>query len=603
MQTEYNVFVLSILAVLAIILTVLLTKTLKKSNKKQLDKLMSIILGLVLFWIVCSILQILCTIMSININLIYFDYATFISVAMLPVSFLLLSITFTRTRIKFNIAYLLLFIIPVLTIILMWTNNSHHLLYEKYSTTMDENVVGPYFYIHYYYTLLLYVVALLIFMKYSVKNSGLFSRQAVLIFIGVLVPLITNFLGFMGLVTLSIYSTPITFAFTIICVSLAISRFSLLTATPIALQRIVDRISDSYIVLNESYEISDFNETFVSTFNIENQSDLRGTSLQLFLSNCNINTYLFNEKIENIKDNDTTESFELYIKKIGKYFNVEITSIIEKQEFLGILILFKDISQHIQDMKILKSNQETMMENERLASLGQLIGGIAHNLKTPIMSIAGAAEGLNDLIKEYDASIGDPEVNNQDHHEIAHDMNVWVDKIKGYTEYMSDIITTVKGQAVTLGTEDNYEFTVKELINRVDILMRHELKNALVYLNVSVDIDENTVIHGDINSLVQVINNIISNSIQAYNGKTEQSIEMKFFIQNETLIISLKDYAGGLPESVKNKLFKEMVTTKGKNGTGLGLYMSYSNIKARFNGDITFETDNKGTTFNIILPL
>ena len=58
-----------------------------------------------------------------------------------------------------------------------------------------------------------------------------------------------------------------------------------------------------------------------------------------------------------------------------------------------------------------------------------------------------------------------------------------------------------------------------------------------------------------------------------------------------------------MPKDVQKKLFKEMVTTKGKNGTGLGLYMSYSNIKAHFNGTITFEsTKNQGTTFNIIIP-
>ena len=59
-------------------------------------------------------------------------------------------------------------------------------------------------------------------------------------------------------------------------------------------------------------------------------------------------------------------------------------------------------------IKQLHDNQDTLMEKERLASLGQLIGGIAHNLKTPIMSISGAAEGLTDLIKEYDASIDNP---------------------------------------------------------------------------------------------------------------------------------------------------------------------------------------------------
>ena len=52
-------------------------------------------------------------------------------------------------------------------------------------------------------------------------------------------------------------------------------------------------------------------------------------------------------------------------------------------------------------MQNLERNQNTLMERERLASLGQMIGGIAHNLKTPIMSIAGAADGLEDLITEY----------------------------------------------------------------------------------------------------------------------------------------------------------------------------------------------------------
>ena len=112
----------------------------------------------------------------------------------------------------------------------------------------------------------------------------------------------------------------------------------------------------------------------------------------------------------------------------------------------------------MEDMKTIKDNQDSLMESERLASLGQLIGGIAHNLKTPIMSISGAAEGLTDLVKEYDLSIENPSVNFDDHHAIAKDMSVWIDKIKDYTEYMSDIITAVKGQAVTLFETENVSF-------------------------------------------------------------------------------------------------------------------------------------------------
>ena len=169
---------------------------------------------------------------------------------------------------------------------------------------------------------------------------------------------------------------------------------------------------------------------------------------------------------------------------------------------------------------------------------------------------------------------------------------------------MSDIITKVKGQAVALSNQEDISFTVGELVKRVNILMKHELKNAYIYLNVMMKTDENLSLNGDVNSLVQVVNNMISNAIQAYDGKPEQNIDFNLEKKDNNLIISIKDYGAGLPQKVQDKLFKEMITTKGKNGTGLGLYMSYSTIKAHFNGDITFETEeNKGTTFNIILPL
>ena len=117
------------------------------------------------------------------------------------------------------------------------------------------------------------------------------------------------------------------------------------------------------------------------------------------------------------------------------------------------------------NIKQIRANQSMLMERERLASLGQLIGGIAHNLKTPIMSIAGATQGLENLIHEYDESIDDPLVNSQDHHEIAKDMQSWIPKIRAHLEYMSDIITTVKGQAVaSLSSDDAETFTISELI-------------------------------------------------------------------------------------------------------------------------------------------
>lgn len=255
--------------------------------------------------------------------------------------------------------------------------------------------------------------------------------------------------------------------------------------------------------------------------------------------------------------------------------------------------------------ELTKNNQDMLIEKERLASLGQMIGGIAHNLKTPIFSISGGLEGLSDLIKEYDTSIEDPTVNNKDMHDIAKDMNEWIIKLKEHVSYMSDVITAVKGQAVTLSEDNVQDFNVDELFKYVDILMKHELKNSLTTLNITNNVNNSIMIHGNINGLVQVINNIISNAIEAYNKEPNKEINLKSSVtSNNKILIEIQDFGPGLPEEVKDKLFKEMITTKGKNGTGLGLFMSYSNIKAQFNGNLYFKSEpQKGTTFYIEIPI
>ena len=256
------------------------------------------------------------------------------------------------------------------------------------------------------------------------------------------------------------------------------------------------------------------------------------------------------------------------------------------------------------NIKQIEATKDTLMEQERLASLGQMIGGISHNLKTPIFSIAGAVEGLNDLISEFDQSIDTPTVTNEDMHDIAKDMYDWTSKIKDYTAYMSDIITAVKGQAVNFSNDAVDYFTTTQLFKYVDLLMKHELKNSYVTLEVHNNVEDTYFIKGSINGLVQVINNVISNAIQAYKGKPDQSIIMASNLKNDKLIISIQDFGPGMDKSVQDKLFKEMITTKGKDGTGLGLFMSYSNIKAHYNGNMYYETEvGKGTTFYIELPI
>ena len=592
-------------AVFLAIIIAFLIYLLKAITKTQLQQIFAVNLILLIVAFLFMFLQIQFS-GKLDIDPIYFDYYSYIGIVFLPVSIYFTAIIFTNTKIRFKPQYLLFCVIPIISLLLLWTNNVHHLFFKEYSIQLSDCVFGPWFYVHEIYTYLLYGLAIIHLVNYFKKNSGIFSQQINLIVTGTVFPFIINLLGTLGIIKLTVYITPIALAISLICFAIALFKFQLLSALPIALTKIVNRISDGYIVLNDKNIITDYNTPFKQIFNIENL-DIKQIHIFDLLSMEEFNGLDENTIIKALKavvDSNETLIFEQEFPNIEKYLRLEINSIKSDGVFIGALILIKDLTQHHKDLEAIKSSQNMLIEKERLASLGQMIGGIAHNLKTPIFSISGAAEGLTDLINEYRTSITDSTVTVEDHYAIAKDMEDWIEKIKNYTSYMSDVITAVRGQAVTLTNVVHDTFTIEELVKRVDILMKHELKSALINLNVSIQTDKNFEMHGNINSLVQLINNIISNAIQPYNGKPDQSINLSIFKENKKIIITITDYGCGMSEEVQEKLFKEMITTKGKNGTGLGLFMSYSNIKAQFDGDLKFTSEEgKGSTFNLIIPI
>lgn len=602
-----EIFTLPLLSLIisAALIPGLLVYVLKIKNKTSLQNIFC--LDLLCVFIICvgvilqAILSKLCNIPAIN-----FENYIYIGTCFLPVCILFTGKIFSNPNYKLKRIDLFTLIIPITSLIILWTNNFHHLFYKVYSTNISKCVYGNWLIIHNIYSYTLLLIGIIYMIKASGKTSGFFSKQSLLIIAGMSIPIVVNVLGTFKIIPMSVFITPISFAFAMVFFALAIFKFKFLGIAPIALRTVVNRMSDSYIILNENYVVTDFNNTFLNIFKLKDEN-IRDKNIIKFLEHhqdYGVDIAEFKQYLNSVKGRTETVSFEQGILPFNKFFTVEINNIMDKNNFLGILILFKDITQHKQDIQTIQNNQDMLMEKERLASLGQLIGGISHNLKTPIMSISGAAEGLTDLINEYDASIGDPEVTNNDHHAIANDMREWITKIHSYTSYMSDIITAVKGQAVNLSENENNEFTVDELFKRVNILMKHEISNASLTLAIDVQVPSATTLVGDINSLVQVINNLITNAIQSYNGRKGEEIKVLAQKLDNNLIISVIDHGCGMTKEVQDKLFNTMITTKGKNGTGLGMFMSYSTIKGHFNGDITFETEvNKGTTFNVILPL
>ncbi|MGI6326264.1 MAG: histidine kinase N-terminal 7TM domain-containing protein [Saccharofermentanales bacterium] len=551
--------------------------------------------------------------------LLYYDYLTgspvrfftvclaYIGLILTPIAVLLLSLVFAQTKIKLNWKYAALFIVPLISIIMLLTNNEHHLFYRylRYEDLADAASLGSYFIVHTLYSYICLLVGMINLVRFSIKNAGFFSWQSLFIFLGIF-----SSFGYNALLTFQVikgqfHTNVIVFIITFAFFFLAIIKFDLFRVIPIALQNIVDHISDSYLVIDAQEMVIDFNQTFQNTFSPLIKVSRKET-LDCLIERVEDNP-AFQEVLKLVKEdlnqNDSRryeQSFEIAGQE--KFFVIEVTPLINKGIYLSTVILFKDMTEIRAAMETIQQNYEILAEKERLASLGQLIGGIAHNLRTPIMSIAGGLEGLLDLITEYEHSVGDPAVTVEDHREIAQEMKSWIEKIRPYCAYMSDIISTVKGQASQFSSDNLQTFMLDELIKRVELLMRHELKKYHCVLRIQNRIELPLEIQGDVSSLVQIFDNLIMNSIHAYQGKNG-TIDLTIQMEDDHVLFALTDMAEGIPLAVQERLFKEMVTTKGKAGTGLGLYMSYATIRGRFNGNMWFESrEGAGTTFYISIP-
>ena len=563
---------LVLLLLSTLILFVMLYSINKTNSRKKLVRYFSILIVLLLIWNLGLTLQLLLA-ERLGVSPIYFDFITYFGIVFVPVTLLLIAVTFIKPDFKLKNKHFSLLIVPIISLATLYTNDFHHLFYIKYSTVLNEIIYGPFLYLHLIYTYSLIAISLILLLRHSIKYSGAFSIQSLLFLSAIAIPVIINIAGMLNIFNgMDIYLTPISFAASFLLIAISIFKFDFLNINTIATQLIIKAISDSYIVLNRENEITLCNNSFLDNFSIKEDELL------------NHNIYDIKEIRKEFSKDDLDLSFELirttkkkittekYFKRTDKYFSIDVSPILKNDSYIGTLIILKDVTEKEHDKLKIKANQDLLVEQERLASLGQMIGGIAHNLKTPIFSVSGGLEGLSDLIKEFDESIDDPEVTSDDMHDIAKDMREWISKLKEHISYMSDVITTVKGQTVTMSESQNSKFTIKELFDHVMILMQHELKEKLTTLNISNNVPYNASIFGNINSLVQVINNLISNAIEAYMLTDKEKIINLSANYNESdkhIIISIQDFGPGLPEKVQQKVFKEMITTKGKYGTGL----------------------------------
>lgn len=583
----FNSTLLILLIVLVVIL--LLLKFLNRmKNKNELHRHFTIFVGLLTIPLISLSLQILFS--KTKIPPIYFDYFTYIFTLIAPIELLKIALLFLNPDIKFK-KINILYGISILSLLILWTNDVHHLFYKVYSINFNQTVFGEAFYLISSYGYIVLVVAVIILISGTIKRSGFFSKQTMLIFLGILVPLSGNLLGVFKIIETSIYVTPILFVILALCFSIAIFKFKALNLTPVASKTIMDIMSDAYVVISNDGTIIDTNKTFIKIFQ-KNILFKNGDNLFEIIEDnklFNINKLYSLIKKSRKEKNIQTVEFHASKNNLNKYFDVDISPVSSKlknTDYIGTLLLFKDITQHKEDIKQIQEKQDIIVKQGQLVSIGELAGGVAHDINTPISAIKTGILMLNQM----------NDSRSEDEKQIIQRMDNCATKI-------INIVNSMRNQIRNLGGDSNVEFKISDVINDVKIITFHEAKKN--QSEVIVDIKDDLKIKGDPTKLGQVLTNLVVNGIQAYGENESGKVEVTVLKENSKIaLIKVQDYAGGLDESIAPFVFKNILTTKGTNGTGLGLYLAYSVIKGNFNGEIIFDTKKgEGTIFYIRIPL
>jgi signal transduction histidine kinase len=242
-----------------------------------------------------------------------------------------------------------------------------------------------------------------------------------------------------------------------------------------------------------------------------------------------------------------------------------------------------------------KKMEQKLFQSEKLSSMGEMIGNIAHQWRQPLSVISTAATGVK-AQKEYGMLSDEFLIES-------------LDTINDTAQYLSKTIDDFKN--FIKGDENSKkEFNLLEDIKRC-----LEIESSIIKQNdikVILDIPEDISLWGFPNALVQCLVNLINNSKDVLVQQEERYIFIEAKTDENNVAIRLRDNGGGIKEEIMDKIFDPYFTTKNKaQGTGLGLYMTYTIITSALSGSIAVENreykyegkDYKGAEFIITLPL
>jgi signal transduction histidine kinase len=252
----------------------------------------------------------------------------------------------------------------------------------------------------------------------------------------------------------------------------------------------------------------------------------------------------------------------------------------------------------------LSANHALLVQTEKLAAVGRLTAGIAHELASPLSAMMASIDDADALCREYARSIGDPSVTTEDHRAVAKELTDAVTLGRNATQRAVRFVRGIRAHTRDPGPRATERFDLGPIVVEAIELLAHAARAANV--RVSFEASRTPIeIVGVPSRVNQVVTNLLKNAIDAIGEHAKRgNVTIRLRQDASDAVLEVQDDGPGIPADVVTRIFEPMFTTKPYGqGTGLGLAIVQEIVQAELKGTVEVRTaEREGATFVVRLP-
>lgn len=261
-------------------------------------------------------------------------------------------------------------------------------------------------------------------------------------------------------------------------------------------------------------------------------------------------------------------------------------------------------NQQLQDLlDNLRLAQDQLVQSEKMASLGQLVAGVAHEVNTPLGICVTSITALKEKIEALQSLVASQTLSKSFLNDTLSLLIEYEQIIERSLNKAVDLIRSFKSVAVEQHTDPEMNINLRQHVFDIVNTVKTLFKQKKYHINIEVDEKINLITYPS--AWNQVLTNFLMNShVHGFEGRNEGEISIVFSINEEALTLIYTDNGKGIPADYTKRIFEPFVTTKrGQGGSGLGLNIVFNLVNAKLGGTIKLLESTQGACFEVIVPI